>query len=85
MAQTIDEKTRVPLWVIGSILGLFVSGLTTVFVAAVGWGSIRTEVDAHGEAIKEQRSMTQGNHNDIIAQLMILRQDVSEIKGEMKR
>lgn len=76
----ISEKTLIPIGMVGMIVG-----------GAIAWGSIRFEVtdasnriERQEQAIKEIRESGYARQNELMAQLMILRQDVSEIKGELK-
>lgn len=80
----VSERTKMPL-------GLIITLATIVAVCLVAWGTIRSEVTAHASEIarlednlNDARQTIRGLQNDLMAQIMLLRQDVSEIKGEMK-
>lgn len=78
--KVINEKTLIPIGLVGLVMA-----------GAIAWGNIRAEVSSHSERLNKQEEKNaqaeqalNGMRNDLMAQIMILRQDVSEIKGEIK-
>lgn len=76
----LSEKTLIPIGLIG-----------TVVAGAIAWGSMGARVsevekrqDRQADANVRRDEITRGLQNDLMAQILILRQDVSEIKGELK-
>ncbi len=79
--RTLSEKTLVP---VGFVL--------IIATCAIAWGTVRAEVTSLTEKVALQRQLVEQererayqNQNNIMTQVMLLRQDVSEIKGEIKR
>lgn len=76
----LSEKTLIPIGLIG-----------TVVAGAIAWGSMGARVsevekrqDRQADAILRDREIMRGLQSDLLSQIMILRQDVAEIKGELK-
>lgn len=76
----LSEKTLIPIGLIG-----------TVVAGAIAWGSMGAKVtevekrqDRQADAILRDREIMRGLQSDLLSQIMILRQDVAEIKGELK-
>lgn len=72
-------------------LSLIISIVTFVAISCIAWGTVTANIaenvrriDKHDEAIRLQREIMNGLQNDLMAQILILRQDVSEIKGELR-